>query len=352
MKFDFIIGNPPYMETQRDTSDTPVYNDFMDGAYEVSEKVMLITPARFLFNAGKTPKAWNEKMLRDTHLKVMCYEPDGTRFFANKEIKGGIAITYRDTQAEFGAIGTFSEYPLLTSILSKTKQNNEKSISEIVYSPESYKFSDELYVAHPEILTLTIESADGIKPLISKGHEKDLTTNILEKLANIVFFQEKPKRSSQYVQIAGRMNGGRCQQWILRKFIKNHDNLDSYKLLFPKASGSGKFGETLSDSVIAEPGIGHTQTYISIGAFSSRFEAEAVGNYLKGKFARALLGILKVTQDNKKNVWQHVPLQDFSPSSDIDWSGSIADIDRQLYEKYGLTEEEIDFIETNVKETK
>lgn len=63
-----------------------------------------------------------------------------------------------------------------------------------------------------------------------------------------------------------------------------------------------------------------------------------------------MLGILKVTQDNKKSVWKYVPLQDFTSKSDIDWTLSVADIDKQLYKKYGLTAEEIEFIETHVKE--
>ncbi len=63
-----------------------------------------------------------------------------------------------------------------------------------------------------------------------------------------------------------------------------------------------------------------------------------------------LLGILKITQDNPPEKWKYVPLQDFTSSSDIDWSKSIAEIDQQLYAKYDLSDEEIDFIETHVKE--
>jgi len=79
-------------------------------------------------------------------------------------------------------------------------------------------------------------------------------------------------------------------------------------------------------------------------------EAKALMKYVKCKFARTLLGILKVTQDNKKSVWKYVPLQDFTENSDIDWSKSIHEIDLQLYKKYGLDEKEIEFIETHVKE--
>ena len=71
--------------------------------------------------------------------------------------------------------------------------------------------------------------------------------------------------------------------------------------------------------------------------------------YLKSKFARAMLGLLKVTQDNARPVWLHVPIQDFTVASDIDWSKSIPEIDQQLYAKYGLDADEIAFIEDNVK---
>ena len=87
--FDYVIGNPPYQEEQiSENADgslknyaPPVYDKFMDAAFEVSEKVELIHPARFLFNAGSTPKAWNEKMLNDEHFKVLYYEEDGHKIF-------------------------------------------------------------------------------------------------------------------------------------------------------------------------------------------------------------------------------------------------------------------------------
>lgn len=81
-------------------------------------------------------------------------------------------------------------------------------------------------------------------------------------------------------------------------------------------------------------------------------EADACLKYVKTKFARCMLGILKVTQDNKKKTWRYVPLQDFTDKSDIDWSKSIPEIDQQLYAKYGLSDDEIQFIETNVQEMK
>ena len=87
-----------------------------------------------------------------------------------------------------------------------------------------------------------------------------------------------------------------------------------------------------------------------MGEYNDRRSAENLLLYLKTKFCRALLGTLKTTQHNSKATWANVPLQDFTPSSDIDWSKSIAEIDEQLFDKYGLDEQERNFIRTKVKE--
>ena len=97
---------------------------------------------------------------------------------------------------------------------------------------------------------------------------------------------------------------------------------------------------------MSTPLVGCTQTFITVGAFDTRDEAENCLTYIKSKFARAMLGILKATQHNHKDTWAKVPLQDFSASSDIDWRG---DVDEQLYRKYNLSAAEVDFIETHVK---
>ena len=102
--------------------------------------------------------------------------------------------------------------------------------------------------------------------------------------------------------------------------------------------------------IIVQPNAAFTQTYISIGMFDEKVEAINLSKYLKTKFCRALLSILKVTQDNLPAVWRYIPKQDFTPNSDIDWSKSVHEIDLQLYRKYSLDDKEIDFIESHVKE--
>ena len=95
----------------------------------------------------------------------------------------------------------------------------------------------------------------------------------------------------------------------------------------PKSNGSGAIGEVLSTPLIGTPLIGTTESFISIGIFDSKIEAENAMKYIKGKFARAMLGVLKITQDNPPDRWYYVPLQDFTSASDIDWSQSIVNIE-------------------------
>lgn len=94
--------------------------------------------------------------------------------------------------------------------------------------------------------------------------------------------------------------------------------------------------------------MGHTQTFISIGAFKTEYEANALLKYIKTPFARTLLGVLKITQDNKKAIWKYVPSQDFTQSSDIPWEKSISDIHNYLCKKYFYTEQHIKFMEKYV----
>lgn len=129
-----------------------------------------------------------------------------------------------------------------------------------------------------------------------------------------------------------------------------NNNIDKYKVFVPESNGNGDYGEVLSTPVIASPDESCTPTFISIGQFDSEIEAKNLLQYVKTKFLRSLLGIKKTTQHNAPNNWSYIPLQDFTLNSDIDWTKSIAEIDQQLYKKYGLSEEEIQFIESKVKE--
>lgn len=141
-------------------------------------------------------------------------------------------------------------------------------------------------------------------------------------------------------------------RYIYKDCLQHDGNFEFYKVIFPRANGSGSLGETISTPVMGTPVMGYTDTFRSFGAFNEKYEAEACLKYIKSKFARCMLGVKKTTQNNTKVAWEFVPLQDFTSNSDIDWSRSISNIDRQLYGKYDLSEDEIQFIESNVKEMK
>ena len=336
--FDYVIGNPPYQgETvgNNKTFAPPVYDKFMDAAYSVADKVELIHPARFLFNAGATPKRWNEKMLNDPHFKVLMYEQNSANVFPNTDIKGGVVITYRDAKKNFGAIRAFIPFPELSSIKRKVETISEDSLSAVITNRGLYRYSDLAYQEQPEEMTKTAD------PRIAPSS--------FERMPKI-FTDDKPDDGYEYIRILGVTKGARNYKWIRKDYVKEVENLYKYKVLIPKANGSGAIGKVLGVPLVGVPLVGFTETFISIGETDSLQEVEATLKYVKSKFARTMLGILKVTQHNPKPTWRYVPLQNFTPASDIDWSKSVAEIDAQLYRKYGLDEREINFIESHVEE--
>lgn len=342
MKFDFAIGNPPYQDNtlgENDTFAPPVYDKFMDAAYTVADKVELIHPARFLFDAGSTPKQWNQKMLQDEHFKILEYEGDCKKLFANTDIKGGIAISYHDNNKSFGSIEIFAPEEKLNTILHKVKNSLDfKSFSEIVVTRTAYRLTDKMHKDHPEALSQ-----------LSNGHPYDMSSNIFERLPQI-FFDTKPKDDYSYMQILGRENNTRKYKYVRSDYVRRTINTDKFKVVLPKASGNGSFGESFSSPFVDVPNHGTTETFITIGKFTSEKDAQNCLKYISCKFSRALLGVLKRTQEITPEKWKYVPLQDFTSNSDIDWTVPIPKIDRQLYKKYNLSPEEIDFIESHVKE--
>jgi hypothetical protein len=285
-------------------------------------------------------------MLNDEHFKVIWYKAKSTDVFPNVDIKGGVAVCYRDANYSFGKIGSFTAYPELNGIYRKVVVNNESftPLSDIIYPQNKFELSI-LYKEYPK-LKLKIGS---------NGNERRLTTSIFG-LSEIFHVQ---KMQAEDIEMLGLIKNVREIRWIDSSFIEDHPCLGKWKIIVPKSNGTGAIGEILStpligepligEPLIGEPLIGYTQSFIGIGAFSEQTEAMAALKYVKSKFARTLLGILKVTQDNSKETWRFVPLQDFTSKSDIDWSKNISEIDTQLYAKYGLSEDEMQFIESMIK---
>ena len=338
MKFDVIIGNPPYQEeTSSDsTRKPPIFNFFMDEAYKCADKVELITPARFLFNAGYTSSQWNNKMLNDPHLKVQMYEAISGKIFQNTLIEGGIVVTYHDNNENFGAIETFVKFAELNTILRKVKAKTDHFLNEIISSPLSYQLTPLVNKDYPDLLPRLRSSAFSTHAAL--------------------FVNEVPNDRNEYIGMMGLSDNERTIKYIRKDYIRDSSGtLDKWNVLVSKANGaSGTLGNEaarmISRPSVIGKGVGYTQTFIAIGKFDTQDEARNAEKYVLSKFARAMLGILKITQDCPGPKWAYVPLQDFTPSSDIDWSKSIAEIDEQLFAKYGLDEQEKNFIRTKVKE--
>jgi hypothetical protein len=345
-KFDVVIGNPPYQEDSVGdaTHSMPIYDKFMDAAFEVAIKAVLITPARFLFNAGYTPKAWNQKILADEHLKVAHFESDSNRLFPSlaDPIKGGIVVTYRDSERKLGPIGFFTKHPELNTILQRVVDAGDNSLEQIgITSSRSYRYTQAMHGDHPQAARL-----------MSAGEHFKVNTRTFEQLA-FLFHETPPDDGKEYVRVLGLDGKKRTQRWTRSDYVTGPPSFLAYKVAVPKANGSGSttdfFGVPLNNPTVLGPGVAVTQTFITIGTFETQAEAQACLKYLKSKFARTMLGILKITPDNPRSTWKFVPAQDFTSTSDIDWTKPISEIDAQLYAKYGLDPEEIAFIEAKVK---
>lgn len=179
MKFDVVIGNPPYQEEAQGTStkDMPIYHKFISESYKISKKASLITPARFLSNAGGTPKTWNQQMLNNQYVKVSFFEQKSGNVFPGTDIKGGVAVTYYDAEREFEPIEVFVPFIEMNSIRKKVIKKNFESIDQFVTNRGSYRYSDLIYTDFPK--------------LMSRVSDRRVASNAFEKLPEL-FFDIKP----------------------------------------------------------------------------------------------------------------------------------------------------------------
>ncbi len=336
MDFEAVVGNPPYQIEGSNTRKAPVYHLFYDLAAQLAPLASLITPGRFLFRAGQTPAEWTERVLADPHFSVVEYFPNSRAVFPSVDIKGGVAITLRDTTRTPGPVGFFSVYPELRSIVKKVKAKGEESICPLVSSQGLYKFTEKAFEDCPRAAEVQ-----------GKGTGMKVTSNSFTGLPEL--FTEKPADGTETVGVLGLYMKRREVRHISRAYLQSNGYLETYNVFVPEANGSGAIGEVLSTPIIGTPMIGHTDTFISVGRFATREEAEACLKYVKTRFARTMLGTLKATQHNPRDTWANVPMQRFTAGGDIDWTRTVAEIDTQLFSKYGLSAEEASFVEEKVK---
>ncbi len=329
MKFNAIVGNPPYniMDEGAGVSASPIYNLFVDVAKRLNPNfISMIMPARW-YSGGKGLDDFRSRMLQDSQLSVIhdflipqdcfptvqikggiCYflwhkGYSGTCFIVN-HFNGKIASSANRPLVEYG-LDTFIRFNEAISIIHKVQNLNEPSIKSQVSSRRPFGF-DTKYRGKPN---------------------KDETHNIL-------IYQNKGIGYVSQIEIT-----------------KNKEYQSGYKVFVLRA-GSGS--DNFPHPVISTPFLGMcnsvcTETYMFLGRYTEKQNAENLVKYAKTKFLRFLALQLKSTQDTPAFIYKLVPLQDFTENSDIDWSKSVADIDKQLYAKYGLNDEEINFIESMIK---
>jgi hypothetical protein len=357
MKFDAVVGNPPYQindEGEREegggvnASASPIYHYFVEEAKKISRYQSLIMPARWTTGAGKGLNQFSNNMLNDKSIKKFVLHKNSQRVFPSVDIKGGVCHFLRDE-----------------------KYNGEASIV-IEQDDGSVSYDGYLNSADSGVFIPFSELVDILEKV--RNGSVSLKASNLQKIVSVLkpyglrtdFFRNQTKynlpkvnaekKNEDDIEIFGLMDAKRTSRFIPRSYPVpvGSDTIDGWKVFIPYAYGCGAIGEVVPSPILGSPILGSpiqicTETYLRIGNFKTRFEAEALLKYIKTKFLRVMVGILKTTQ-HSTTTYRFVPLQDFTENSDIDWLKSIQEIDQQLYKKYSLNQKEIDFIETRVKE--
>jgi site-specific DNA-methyltransferase (adenine-specific) len=334
MKFDVIVGNPPYQLSDggAQASARPIYNLFVDKAIELNPKfIVMITPSRW-FNGGRGLDDFRIKMLSDNRIRQIHDFPNSNELFSNVDIKGGVnyflwdrnnrglckVTTYINGKIESIATRSLAELGSevfirnnnLVSIFQKvyttSKEKKLYSFSKIVSALRPFGFRGD-FIKNPQKY--------GLPPISEKKIEGYLVLHGLD---------ESQKRVTRYLP----------KEYPIPK----NEFLEDYKIFFARNQGIGTFGERFSEPIFAQPGELCTETYVVIGPFPSMREAENCWDYMKTKFFRTLLGLRKSDQNASRSVYKEIPLMNFKKI----WT------DNELYSFFNLSDSDIDFIENNV----
>lgn len=375
MKFDYIIGNPPYQGDNHHQ----LYPDFYIESKKIADNVELIFPTGWQApkNALNLQKMNTKEIKEDKQIvfinnvhdvfKNVVGASETNIIYWKKDFDNGYdgkQLIYTDGKNPeikkliYNKEDLLSNMPLIMQkIASKFTNDQENNLPSIICSGRSVlKFNDTFLDDYPESKDIRLKAIQVKQPYTTKlgpSEEYELKTSTFDVL-DYVFIKEDPKDEANYYKLYGSSENKRTVRWINKKYmeLRNQDrnNLNNYKVLISKAASAGDYGAKLSDAIIAYPNESCTSSFYGIGFFSTLTEAKNCEKYLKTKLFRALLGLLKTTRDNPAPVFGYIPIQNFTNKSDIDWSKTISEIDKQLYKKYKLSKEEIDFIEANVKE--
>lgn len=328
MKFDVIIGNPPYQLSDggNAASAIPIYQKFVEQSQKLNPRYLtMVIPSRW-FTGGRGLDSFRDTMLHDTRITTIHDFPDASDCFPGVEIKGGICyfLWNRDTTGECNVythrndsvvsslrpllekgMSTFIRYSEQISVLNKVQKLNEKPFSEIVSANDPFGFD-----VREENSYKRVRAPYKLKPFPG---------------AVCYYYNGWRKDGVGYVD---------------KKYIrKGLDLIDANKIFVPRVWGAGNPETDRVNPFIVARNSCSTETYLTIGPFSSGKEAENVVSYMRTKFFHFMVALIKNTQQAMQRVYSFIPMQDFSKP----WT------DEELYAKYGLTDEEIAFIESMIR---
>jgi len=320
MQFDVVIGNPPYQldDGGYGTSATPIYQLFVDKAIELDPRyVVMVTPSRW-FAGGKGLGQYRERMLSDRRLRSLVDYPKLYDGFPGVKIRGGISYFLWDRD---------HDGPCTVQTMWDGKPVGEP----VARFLDAYDVLVRWNQAVP-ILDKVIEKAE---PTL------DLRVSSQKPFGLRTFFHGKPDPNG--LEDPVKLFGSQKVSWVERSEIPaNGPWIDKWKVLMSAVQGTSAAIETkfLSKPTIAEPGTACTESYLVAGLFDSASEATNYASYLRTRFVRFLVSLRKPAQHAARQVYAFVP--DLPP--DQEWT------DAKLYKRYGLTKDEIAFIESQVAE--
>lgn len=339
MKFDAVVGNPPYQLQggSGGSNDSPIYQFFANTINALSPTYSsLVIPARW-FAAGRENllSDFRTNMLNNDSLEKLVTYSSSHDLFPNVEIKGGICYYLINNNYTGNC-----EYTLIQDGEVNTSSRKLNDFDVLIREPVLAEIIKKvMIITDIDNVVSKIISNDtpfGISsnPKTSKKNPMKVYTSTASNHNTLLFHIEKLKRKEEFVDRT--------------LIIKNIWAIDKHKVFIPGAGGSGNDSVVLGRPEYAPMNSVCSQSYL-FAAFDSETEAKNFMTYLKTKFLRVLVSAVKISQSAPNRVYRFVPLQDFTASSDIDWTKSIAEIDKMLYQKYNFTDEEITYIEKKIR---
>lgn len=335
MKFNAIVGNPPYQVMDgggTGSSAQAIYNKFVDIARSIKPRyISMIMPSRWM-TGGKGLDKFRESMLNDRRIRNLHDYMDAHDCFPTVAIEGGICYLTWDKEYEGKCNFVSHAHGEIANTVRFLSDN-----------------STDVVIREAGVLSILAKA---------KSAEEDFSTLVSPRnLFKIDASDLEADCKLSHYKVFGRFNGTRGYRYI--KSYRTMDKraqrfLGKWKVFVSKADGAaGQLGNPIPARIIGKTVLGEpqticTETFLAIGPFETEREAINVSKYAETKFFRVLVGARKL-KNMTQDTYSFVPLQDFSPLSDIDWRRSIPEIDQQLYAKYHLTEDEISFIESMIK---